>query len=44
MRRTKKVRHKPEEKGLYLEDINDPELTALYIASPRRLVLAVNSS
>ena len=39
MKLTKKVRHKPEEEGLYLDDINvkemDPELAALYFTAPK---------
>ncbi|ELT87039.1 hypothetical protein CAPTEDRAFT_223314 [Capitella teleta] len=35
MRKTKKVRHQPEQEGIYLEDLNldemDPEVAALYL-------------
>ena len=38
MRKTKNVRHKPEEEGIYLDDLNikdmDPEVAKLYF--PKR--------
>ena len=39
MRKTKKVRHQPEQEGIYLDDLNleemDPEVAALYIYHPK---------
>lgn len=40
MRKTKKIRHQPQEGGIYLEDLNltdmDPEVAALYLYSAKR--------
>lgn len=40
MRKTKKMRHRPESEGIYLDDLNvdelSPEVAALYF--PRRFV------
>lgn len=40
MRKTKKIRHRPEEEGIYLDDLNlnemDPEVAALYLYQTRK--------
>ena len=41
MRSTKTIRHKPEQEGIYLEDLNlqemEPEMAALYF--PKRFAI-----